>query len=393
MSTDTTLPFVPLEKYNWSLSHFSTLPYNPIVYALLSSFFAISLWLVLDLLIQIHLKFKKYTGLYYWCILLTTLGIGMHAIAFILKLFVAKFSLDARGLSGNQNIGRSLGTTALAKAGWVLNTSGFSMVLWSRLSLVVQDRRVLRATLIVIIANALLLHTPIIVFSFGLSSSRPTSWLVPMSRMERIQVIGFTLQDLFLSTFYTVTSARLLNIRFTTQRRNLFIALVFAQVFGFVADGVMVVLDWKDMFTLKASLHPFIYAVKLKIEFLVLNQLGAVVGSRGEGFVEWAEEVGAAAEKMNGGDPVWPGQKEEFEEKEDDACLRCQVLNNKRKKWSAGTESLMTASVNSSSPRTVSLTAPLRRESLGSLDIGQAHPEIRDRGLEDLERQYLGQYR
>lgn len=36
----------------------------------------------------------------------------------------------------------------------------------------------------------------------------------------------------------------------------------------------MVTLDFKDMFTLKASLHPVFYAVKLKIEFLVVEVAG-----------------------------------------------------------------------------------------------------------------------
>ncbi|KAE9980786.1 hypothetical protein EG328_012034 [Venturia inaequalis] len=236
MSTNTTsLPFVALSKYNWSLSHFTTLPYNPLVYSLLSSFFAISLYLTLDLLIQIHLKFKKYTGLYYFSILATTVGIGMHAIAFILKLFVPGMADD-----GLNSLAANLASTAVAKIGWVLNTTGFSMVLWSRLGLVIRDGRIRTWTLCIIILDAILLHTPIIVFSFGLSTPSAREWLPYMSHMERIQIIGFTLQDLALSTFYTISSARLLDIRYTKQRRNLFIALAFAQLFGLVADSVMV---------------------------------------------------------------------------------------------------------------------------------------------------------
>jgi hypothetical protein len=387
MSTNNTLPFIPLSSYNWSLSHFGTLSYNPTVYSLLSSFFAISLWLVLDLLIQIHLKFKKYRGLYYWCILLTTLGIGLHAIAFILKLFIP-------GLAEGVSAAGSLGTTALAKVGWVLNTTGFSMVLWSRLGLVVRDRRILSGTLVIIVLDAILLHTPIIIFSFGLSTPSYLTWLPYMATMERIQITGFTVQDLALSTFYTFTSAKLLNIRYTSQRRNLFMALVFAQGFGFVADMVMVVLDYEDMFTLKASLHPFIYAVKLKIEFLVLNQLSCVVRPDGEDFVQWVE--GEQVIPGSAEDPAWPskmGRNGEFDEKESGTCLGCQVLANQRRKRGAETENSIARSEDSALPLTVSSSGPLRNESLGPLDIGQAHPDSMDRRLEDLERHYLGQYR
>jgi hypothetical protein len=387
MSANASLPFVPLRDYNWSLSHFSTLPFNPVVYTLLSSFFAISLWLVLDLLIQIHLTFKKYGGTYYFCILLTTLGIAMHSIAFTLKLFVPGVEGVAVG-----EVGKNVGTTALAKIGWVLNTTGFSMVLWSRLGLVVGSRRVLRGVLVGILIDGVVLHIPIIIFSFGLSTPSATKWLPYMSHMELIQIVGFTLQDFALSTFYTYTSARLLNVRYTRQRRNLFVALLFAQGFGLVADCVMVVLDYEDMFMLKASLHPFIYAVKLKIEFLVLNQLGAVVGAKGEDFVEWAGKSRIGHE--NRVDVVWPskfGTKERAGGEEVGECLRCRVL---RKRGSAGTESSVATSENSSSPLNATSLGLLHEEPLGSLEIGQAvHLDSKDRALEDLERQYLGQYR
>jgi hypothetical protein len=265
--------------------------------------------------------------------------------------------------------------------------------LWSRLGLVVTDRRILRWSLLFIIANAILLHTPIIIFSFGMSTPSYRVWLPHMATMERIQIIGFTLQDLFLSTFYTLTSAKLLNIRYTRQRRNLFIALVFAQIFGFVADMVMVVLDYENMFTLKASLHPFIYAVKLKIEFLVLNQLSCVVKPYREDFVEWVGEE--QVKPQNAVLSRWPNRvrwREIYAGNEGSTCLTCQLLVDQRKKrGSSGTEKSPAVS-QSSSPLTTNLVAPLQRGSLSSLAIGEAHRDSRDRRLEDLERQYLGRY-
>ncbi|KAE9990371.1 hypothetical protein EG327_001509 [Venturia inaequalis] len=388
MSTNTTsLPFVALSKYNWSLSHFTTLPYNPLVYSLLSSFFAISLYLTLDLLIQIHLKFKKYTGLYYFSILATTVGIGMHAIAFILKLFVPGMADD-----GLNSLAANLASTAVAKIGWVLNTTGFSMVLWSRLGLVIRDGRIRTWTLCIIILDAILLHTPIIVFSFGLSTPSAREWLPYMSHMERIQIIGFTLQDLALSTFYTISSARLLDIRYTKQRRNLFIALAFAQLFGLVADSVMVALDFVDMFTLKACLHPLIYAVKMKIEFLVLNLLAAVVGGGMDGSVAWAGDGGT----FTGGgrdDVTWPSSAVEAKGSSHirgdgmGGCLRCSTVLGGQNRESARTEkSLLSMSEDSST-----------QLSLGSLEsevgvFGLVEGIARDGDLEDLERRYLGRY-
>ncbi|TID13239.1 hypothetical protein E2P81_ATG10091 [Venturia nashicola] len=376
--SNTTLPLIPLSNYNWSLTHFTTLPPNFLVYSLLSSFFAISIYLTLDLLVQIHLQFKKYSGSYYYSILGTTVGIGIHAIAFILKLFVPGM---AGGGDDGSSMGKTISTTLLAKTGWILNTTGFSLVLWSRLGLISPSPRLRTWTLLIIILNAILLHTPITVFSFALSTPSAQKWIPYMSHMERIQILGFTLQDVFLSTFYTVASAKLLNVRYTRQRRGLFIALAFAQAFGLVADLVMVVLDFEDMFTLKASLHPFIYAVKLKIEFLVLNRLGAVVGVQGGGF------VGVVGD---GDEVAWPcvvrPSRGGFAEKAAGVCLRCEVLGE-RGGW--GTDKSMTLSQGSLSPMTVGSS----KCSLRSPDHSRVQLRIDDEGLQDLERQYLGQYR
>jgi hypothetical protein len=42
-------------------------------------------------------------------------------------------------------------------------------------------------------------------------------------------------------------------------------------------DGGLTAFDYKNMFTLKCTIHPFVYALKLKLEFIVLNQLLALV--------------------------------------------------------------------------------------------------------------------
>lgn len=159
-------------------------------------------------------------------------------------------------------------------------------------------------------------------------------------------------------------------------------ALAFAQGFGFLADLVMVVLDFWDMFILKACLHPFIYALKLKIEFLVLNRLGEVVSTRGDDLVEWVGET--EREGGNGVDVAWPS-KGGFKEVNASVCLSCEVL---RKGESLGTDSSFVINEDSLSP----LTLGSSKNSLGSLD-SQVAVVYEDEGLQDLERQYLGPYK
>lgn len=62
--------------------------------------------------------------------------------------------------------------------------------------------------------------------------------------------------------------------------------LVLVQVCVIAFDGGLTAFDYKNMFTLKCTIHPFVYALKLKLEFIVLNQLLTLVrnGSEKPGF-------------------------------------------------------------------------------------------------------------
>jgi hypothetical protein len=262
--------YVPLSDYDWRLTAFGLIPWNATVYCLITSFFSVALWLSLELMVQVWFMFKRHTSLYYWSILITTWGIIGHTVAFTLKLFVPNLN--------------AIGTTFLAKISWVANTTGFSVVLYSRLGLVLRSSSkysLHRAVLMMIIIDAIIFHIPIIVFSFGTSTPAKDMWIPYMEVMERIQVIGFTLQEFCISSIYTYTTASLykfitpgeLSSNQNQQLRNVLVFLILAQTAVFCSDMAMLVVDFLNMFTLKACMHPFVYAVKLKIEFVVLNQL------------------------------------------------------------------------------------------------------------------------
>jgi len=55
------------------------------------------------------------------------------------------------------------------------------------------------------------------------------------------------------------------------------VLLICAQIIAILFDAALITVAWENMFTLKVAIHPFIYAVKLKMEFLVLNQLLALI--------------------------------------------------------------------------------------------------------------------
>jgi hypothetical protein len=179
----------------------------------------------------------------------------------------------------------------------------------------------------------------------------------------------------------------------------LFIALLFAQIFTFLADIAMVVLDFVDMFTLKAALHPFIYAIKLKIEFIVLNQLTCLVQPNSDFFVYLGDPTlhKHGGNKRRSRRQTTAYTRQISHEQEHPQCLKCSSLEIELCSQNSSTDS------EPATPQHISFQANLRRPQARFLqDIGSLVPmkrsptnEMDDRGdrvFIDLERQYLGQY-
>lgn len=261
----TNCTFVPFSQYNWSLRLALipvALPWNPTAYCLVTAFCSVALWMTVELNLQVFFTFKRHKSLYFWSILVCTWGIALQVIGVILKLF---------------NYGNWILSSIIFKLGWVGNVTGFSLVLYSRLNLVVRNRKILRAVLVMIITDAFLLHTPIIIFDFGISSPHPNIWFMPMYIMEKIQVTWFSVQETIISLLYIYHARLFLKDTYTKENRRVMQLLIFAQVLAILFDSALITVDWHNMFTLKVTIHPFVYAVKLKMEFVVLNQLLALI--------------------------------------------------------------------------------------------------------------------
>ena len=155
--------------------------------------------------------------------------------------------------------------------------TGFSLVLYSRLNLVVRNRKIRRAVLCMICTDAVLFHTPIIIFDFGISSPHPYIWYMPMNIMEKIQVVGFSIQETIISLLYIYHASGFLKDVYTKQTHRVMQLLIFAQLLAILFDICLITVDCNNMFTLKVIIHPFAYAIKLKMEFVVLNQLLALI--------------------------------------------------------------------------------------------------------------------
>ena len=161
--------------------------------------------------------------------------------------------------------------------------TGQAFVLYSRLHLVVRNPRTLRLILFMIIFDAIALHVPTIVFTYGSNSPDAAVWAPRFNIMERIQLMGFCLQEFIIATVYIVATVRLLGSIYHSMTRKVMFQLLLINFICIGMDIVLIGLEFTNNYVGEASVKPMIYSIKLKLEFAVLNQL---MGLTKAGFTE-----------------------------------------------------------------------------------------------------------
>src|ERR1700753_698790 len=97
---------------------------------ILFTFAGIALYNTTELIVLIFVSFKRYGGLYFWSLLLATSGIIPYTLGLLFKFF-GVIKIDMLSI-------------ALVDIGWQLMVTGQSIVLYSRLHLVLKNRQILR---------------------------------------------------------------------------------------------------------------------------------------------------------------------------------------------------------------------------------------------------------
>lgn len=203
--------------------------------------------------------FKRRNTLYFWSLLITSWGIISHSLGIILKWFVGSCPWQVN--------------TAFASFGWWGMVTGQSLVLYSRLHLVVRDPRVLRAVLIMIIVDFCIFQVPTTIQTFGSNQSNPGMWLKVYNIYERIQLIIFTLQEFIISLIYIRAAVKLLTPSDPVETRHTKKFLIYLNILCIGLDIAFVCEVFSGEWVYKTGTQSLAYAIKLTIEFAVLNKL------------------------------------------------------------------------------------------------------------------------
>ncbi|KAJ5722215.1 hypothetical protein N7488_000250 [Penicillium malachiteum] len=263
---------------------------------IICAFLSIALYNVLELSSTVFVTFKRRRGLYFWSFLAATWGIAIYSIGFILKDFGLANSITYFYVT-------------LIVVGWCMMVTGQSLVLYSRLHLILHSRLILRLVLGMIIVNAIILHIPIIILCFGANSPLYTSFNIPYSVYERIEVAMFFVQESIISGLYVYETSKILHSErgiieiHGDAGKRLLLYLILISVTVLVLDVVILVLEFAGRYALQTAIKGFIYSVKLKLEFNILNKLVE--------FVQRSRNLDSSLIDGSGSRHSWNTQQEE----------------------------------------------------------------------------------
>jgi hypothetical protein len=236
----------------------------------IAGFFAISIYNVIDINIQIFSIFKKRTGLYFWSLFASSWGIVVHSLGFLLKFFRI-CPIDYLNI-------------VIITIGGVPMVIGQSVVLYSRLYLVVGDRWKIRWILVMIVSSFFLFTLPPTILNFGANSNNPDPFLRPFEIYEKIALIGFSAQEFTISGLYMWETWKMLQAVQASRSdsvRRVMKHLIYVNAFVILLDLILLGLVFANAYQIETTYKSAMYSTKLKLEFPVLNQLRNLVQKRG----------------------------------------------------------------------------------------------------------------
>jgi len=171
--------------------------------------------------------------------------------------------------------------------GWICMTTGFSMVLYSRLHLLDVTRRWSRIILVMIaVVAAINLSVSVVMERLPALAKDHVPWLKAWSIWHHVRPVIFFVEDVVLSSLYLkaafeyMRSPRSPRSNWLGVKQNRQAAsLIALQVLVWILDLAIIGCALARLFVLIDIITSFVYAVKLKLEFAFLEHLVAISGA------------------------------------------------------------------------------------------------------------------
>ncbi|KAF2262559.1 hypothetical protein CC78DRAFT_561255 [Lojkania enalia] len=237
----------------------------------MAAFWAVAWYIAVELNIRLFYLFRHRKGLYFWSCALCTWGLILHPLAIMLADFMV--IKDPRV------------SVPLIYLSWWLMTIPFSLVMYSRLNLIMSSHKyILRGVLCMIIFTTLCVSIPSMVL--GPWSQQPTPSGIRLASIYsiwlRIENATWFVQETIISLIYIIyTYKHLKDLPLFSSYSSSTIAgskqvmhhLIATNIIIIVLDIALMSIVYAGLFYLGGSFKPAVYGVKLRIEFSILNRL------------------------------------------------------------------------------------------------------------------------
>lgn len=218
----------------------------------------LALYNCVELALLILTTFKRWRGLYFWSLSLCNFGVASYAFGMMTdywKLTVL------------------WATKILVTMGWMTMITCQSLVLYSRLGLLVDDDRILKSVKWMIIVNSCVVFTIVDVLDWGSTYSGDMNYLVGYYYIELIQITIFTLQELIISGLYVWKTYSLLQVVSKQNTRSMVSQVLTINVIIICMDIALLVMQFRHMQLYQESFKILFYSIKLKLEMNILSKL------------------------------------------------------------------------------------------------------------------------
>lgn len=226
------------------------------------SFLAVAFYNVAELNVILLATFRNRRSLYFWSLVAAIWGVAVWSLGFLLKDFRLTSSTMLYSI--------------FIASGWCAMVTGQSLVLYSRLHLLVYSRNVLRAVLGMIVFNAVTQHVPTMVVGFGANSSDPLRYIHLYPYFEKVNVTVFFAQEMIISAVYVVYTTRWLRKDGAVlghETGKMLRHLIWINLVVVLLDITVLALEFAGHYDIQTAYKGMAYSIKLKLEFQILNDL------------------------------------------------------------------------------------------------------------------------
>ncbi|KAH4035978.1 hypothetical protein HBI38_178420 [Parastagonospora nodorum] len=235
----------------------------------------VCIYLCIEIIVRLLLRCTR-LSLYFWACSVDILAIALYVISFLVNTNMAPHSNG--------------GLVVVTEITWWTFKVAQSMVLYSRLDLVMKNRRVCRYMLWTIIFTAVFAGLPAVITSLMNSLGYSTGIFRVYDIFDKAQLTAFFVQETAIGFLYIYATITYLKNRVSlganrkATRRVLF-CLLSVNTFIICIDCTRLGLLYtqQDYPFLQGFYTATVYAVKLRTEFTVLNQLKSTLVSEVRG--------------------------------------------------------------------------------------------------------------